>query len=745
MTTPGTPARRRAPRLTAVAVAASVAITALLAPLSAAASPSPEPTPSATHGVAAGTTELTLSPVGNGVLRPGEPLNVQVALQNATDAPTAPAEATLALGIAALNDRQELGAWLDGDTGIADVTPVGTVTLGPVDPGAEVVQGITVAADDPAIAGRAPGVYPLVVSYPGDAGPVTATSVVIVPSADAPAHDIGIIVPITAGAIAEGLLDADELAELTAPDGALTAQLDAVEATPAILAVDPAIPAAIRVLGTSAPTSAKEWVARLDELPNPRFALQFGDADVTPQLQAGLGRPLAPTSFAAYTVSSQFTAPTPTPTGSATPTTGPTPTVTPTVQPGDPVAPPTTAELLEIGPGARPAVYWPSDGSAGPDVIAQLGALGDEDDASVTIVPSTSTSEGADGDAVSARATAEGADLLVYDAAASAALADAAQRETTWLRGASLTAATAYLSFAAAETDGPLLVSLGRDPLSLRSGIGSAITAATSAPGASPVDLDVLLAATPNAVGIVAPEPDPARVDAVNDLTAAEAELARFATILDEPSLLTSAERAEMLQLLGVAWIGDEEWPQAMTAHREATARTLDSVGLLPSSSGDLWGSSANLRFWVRNDLPYPVNLVLYTSPDSFRLDVQPETPVVATPSSNTRVEVPVEARVGRGDVTLALQLRSPAFIAIGDPQTVDVSVRADWETAGLTILAVLVGGLLVVGIVRTVLRFRRRRARQTDAEGAASVDESASANTGEGESADARSGEDSQ
>lgn len=743
MTTPGTPARRRAPRLTAAAVAASVVLTALIAPLSAAASPSPDPTPSATHGVAAGTTELTLSPVGNGVLRPGEPLNVQVALQNATDAPTAPVEATLALGTAALNDRQELSAWLDGDAGIAEVTPVGVATLGPVDPGAEVVQGITVAADDPAIAGRAPGVYPLVVSYPGDAGPVTATSAVIVPSADAQAHDIGIIVPITAGAIAEGLLDADELAELTGPDGALTAQLDAVEGTPAILAIDPAIPAAIRVLGTSAPTSAKEWVARLDELPNPRFALQFGDADVTPQLQAGLGRPLAPTSFAAYTVSSQFAAPTPTPTGSAT--TGPTPTATPTVQPGEPVAPPTTDELLEIGPDARSDVYWPADGSAGPDVIAQLGALGDEDDASVTIVPSTATSEGADGDAVAARATAEGAALLVYDAAASAALADAAQRETTWLRGASLTAATAYLSFASAATDGPLLVTLGRAPLSLRSGIGSAITAATSAPGASPVALDALLAATANAVGIVAPEPDPARVDVVNDLTADEAELARFATILDEPALLTSAERAEMLQLLGVAWIGDEEWPEALTEHREATARTLDSVGLLPSSSGDLWGSSANLRFWVRNDLPYPVNLVLYTSPDSFRLDVQPETPVVATPSSNTRVEVPVEARVGRGDVTLALQLRSPAFIAIGDPQSVDVSVRADWETTGLTILAVLVGGLLVVGIVRTVLRFRRRRARQTDAEGAASVDESASANTGEGENADARSGEDSQ
>jgi len=114
----------------------------------------------------------------------------------------------------------------------------------------------------------------------------------------------------------------------------------------------------------------------------------------------------------------------------------------------------------------------------------------------------------------------------------------------------------------------------------------------------------------------------------------------------------------------------------------------------------------------VRNDLDYPVNLVLYTTPGNLRLDVQSETPVLATPQSNTRVEVPVQARVGSGEVTLALQLRSPAFVAIGPPQTVEVNVWAEWEAAGIAVLAVIVGGLLVIGVVRTVLRVRRRRRR---------------------------------
>ena len=103
---------------------------------------------------------------------------------------------------------------------------------------------------------------------------------------------VGVVVPVTAGPTAEGLLTADELVELTGPEGSLTNILDAVEGTEAILAVDPAIPAAIRVLGSSAPPTALLWLARLEALPQTRFALQFGDADVAAQVQAGIVPPL---------------------------------------------------------------------------------------------------------------------------------------------------------------------------------------------------------------------------------------------------------------------------------------------------------------------------------------------------------------------------------------------------------------------------------------------------------------------
>ena len=111
---------------------------------------------------------------------------------------------------------------------------------------------------------------------------------------------------------------------------------------------------------------------------------------------------------------------------------------------------------------------------------------------------------------------------------------------------------------------------------------------------------------------------------------------------------------------------------------------------------------------WVRNDLPYPVNLTLYAQPEDLRLDVENTVTVVASPASNTRIEVPVQARIGNGEVDVALEIRSPAGVQIGSAERAEVYVRAEWEGIGITVLAVLVGGLLVIGLVRTI-RHRRR------------------------------------
>ena len=707
-----TPARRRASRAAAVLVA----ILAVLTPLAAAPAwaDTPTPTPTPTPPIEPGTTAFTLAPISNGVVRPGEALAVSLTLQNETTQPTPAATATLSLGRTPLADRTALTAWLDGAGGSVRLQTVGTAELESVPAGSSRIAPVRVEADDPALRGLAPGVYPLRASYESSDGTVTSTSTMIIPTEGSEEVGIGVIVPITAAATTDGLLTAAQLTELTAPDGALTAQLDGVDGTSAILAIDPAITAAIRVLGSAAPASATEWLDRLTALPNSRFALQFGDADVAAQLDGGRSRPAEPTSLTAYMNPVDFvpeTEPTPEPT--------PTPTPAPTdgvVAPGAPALP-TLPELLDVGGSARSGVYFPAPGTAGPDVVADLGGVRVDDQASVTVVSSRSTSAGATGSTVAAHARAGDADLLVYDDDISTALAEASGREEATLRAAALTEATAYLSFATAQTGGaPLLVSLGRDPDRSRVAIGTTIDAVAEAPHVTPFTLGGIANSPVTEVGIEDATAEPARADAAAALVEEEGELARFATILDDASLLTGPERAEILQLLSVEWVGDDPaWATAIAGHRAQTATTLDSVGLVPSDEISLYGSNVGLRFWVRNDLPYPVNLVLYVTPDDLRLDVQRANPLVAQAASNSRVEVPVQARVGNGDVTLDLQLRSRASVAIGDPDSVDVSVRAEWETFGLTALAIVVGGLLLLGVVRTVIKLRARR-RVTDA-----------------------------
>ena len=620
-------------------------------------------------------------------------------MQNGTDAATDAAVVTLLLGAEPLPDRAALSSWLAGESEDVSVVPAGSTTLEAALPGAEQVSGILIAPGDPLLAGRAPGVYPLAATYESTTGRVESTSAMIVPPEGAAGVGIGVIVPITGPETAGGLLTATELTELTSPTGSLTDQLDAVEGTASILAIDPAIPAAIRVLGTAAPPGAAAWLARLEALANSRFALQFGDADVAAQLQAGLERPLRPLSLQAYMNPADF-APVTEPSPTATPTAGPTQLVTPTL-----------AELLDVG-GARAGVYWPATGTATPEVVATLGGIVVDDRESLTLVPSTSTRAGETGASVPGRAAAGDAQLIVYDADASRELHDASVAADTTLRGAPLTAAAAFLAFAVADSGGnPVVVTVDRADERSRVALRTAITSASQAPGVIPVTLGGIATRLPTSVEIADAPVDQVRVDAASGMFAEEAQLSRFATILEDSSQLTGPERAEILQVLGLAWLPDPVgWQAAVVEHRASTLTTLDSVGILPPSPINLFSAGAPIPIWVRNDLPYPVNVVLYATPDDLRLDVAKATEATAGPQSNTRVQVPVQSRVGNGEVTVQLQLRSRTLEPIGAPQAVDVNVRADWEGIGIVVLSLLVGGFLLLGIVRTILRLRSRR-----------------------------------
>jgi len=400
----------------------------------------------------------------------------------------------------------------------------------------------------------------------------------------------------------------------------------------------------------------------------------------------------------------------------------PTPTETPEPTP-DPEGPelPDLEALLDIGT-AQEGVYWPVGGTADAATVATLGGLGSEEEPTLTLIPSGTTAPATA--TFPARTQVGDAATLTYDTGISAALHEASTTPVAALRGRSLASAVAMLELASAQGV-PLLVTVDRAAARSRLALRSAIDAATMLEGTRAAMFSELVGATPQSARITTAEPDAARADAASTLHAEEADVAAFATILDDPNLLTGPQRAELLQVMGAAWIPElPAWQTALADHRTATAETLDSVGILPPSNINLATSGSSLPFWVRNDLPYPVNVVLYSIPDDLRLDVRRATPVdQAEAASNTKVLVPVQSRVGNGDVTIQLQLRSATSVPIGDARFVDVNVRADWEGIGVAVILILVGAFIALGLVRTILRRRGLRKNRDAAAAAGSED----------------------
>jgi len=649
-----------------------------------------------------GAVTLEFTTASGATIAPGGSLLGTVTIDNGTEAELSAGTVVLELNGTALTDGEDLESWLDTGTAGGQFRTVATEPSAVVESGSGLRTDLIADAAD--LGTLAPGVYPLrarlrdATAEDDSGAPVAqepvATTVLVVTDTE---RRSGVLVPITATPADGALLTADELVELTAADGALTGQLDAVTGTTAVLAVDPAIVTSIRMLGTRAPASATAWLTRLEALPNDIFALQFADADPAAQVHGGLTTLLAPPDLAPLLQQGDFPASTPSP----SPSPAPSATAAPTV--------PGNAELSAIS-GAQGGILWPRGDLTDADVsrfAAQLGAQ------AMTIAPSTSV----DRTGV-AHGTVGGHDVLVTDAAASSRLSAAVEAADEGTRQRELAATAGHLFYAQQSS---ALVLLGlersetRSPVALR----EALTAF-----ASP-DVRLLTALSETAIPVkLTGTPDAARAVALQTMLEDEQRITTFSAILDEPAVLLIPERIRLLRTIGVG-LDDDEFEAARTRRGEQVSATLGAVSIQQPQPVQLFTSAAPLPVWVRNELPWPVNVSLSSDPSSPRLDVQPVTPVTAGAAGSTRVNIPIEARVASGDVRVAFRLFGPNGAAIGEPAVADVTLRADWEGIGLVILGGVIGLLLVFGILRTILR-RRRADAATRAEVRAETDAAA-------------------
>lgn len=644
-----------------------------------------------------------------GVTAPGSSTTAILTVENGTDSELSAGQVQVEINSTPLADEVALSGWLDDSEAAGDFEAIGSDKTSAIDAGT--AETTTVFVPEDTLKDFAPGVYPLRAELTGasqqdtsDIVATKATSVLVV--AESQSTQIGVLVPITAAPAGGALLSSDELSTLTALDGALTAQLAGVAGTTAVLAIDPAILTSIRVLGSSAPETAQDWLDRFESLPNERFALQFGDADVAAQAQASLPTLLEPTTLSPFIDAANFPqAPaTVTPTASPSTTTSAEPTPTPT----EISAVPSEEELLAVA-GAIPQIVWPDGALTQNDVVAFSSYLGE---GTATILSSSTV-----GGQNAAHAVVDGEELLVTDTAASDALSEVAAETDQVKRQRLLAESAALLVMAEKRAPGaPLLVGLDRDEDRSADALRDAVSAADS--------IGFTLSAlrdTPLAAATVTAEADPARAAAVINLLSDEGTLSAFSSILTDSQVLLSPERMRIMRTLAVG-ASSAEFAERVQTHQTRTTDTLAAVSIPPSSTIQLLTANADLPIAVRNDLPWPVTVQLFASPSDPRLDVQPFVEAVVQANSTTRVKVPVSARVGSGELDLRLSLYSPTGVQIQDEQIVRVAVRAEWEAIGLFVFGGLVVLLIGLGVFRTIRRKRRDSAEEVAIEDPAST-----------------------
>lgn len=503
--------------------------------------------------------------------------------------------------------------------------------------------------------------------------------------------NLAVAVPIVVGAGSTGLISAEELEAYTRPLGLLTRQLDAVIDRPVAIAIDPMIIVSVRILGTSAPRSATQWLDRLESASNETFALSYSDTDATLATQAGSPRVPNPQSFD-FAIDPALFGP---PAATATPTPAPAP---------DPAAEPQlpTSDDLTEWPYTFDDFGWPRGGSV---VGSDLPALGSE--WNTVILDSANVAR-----AGSAASVVEvnGMSALVSDDTVSAALAAAVGASDAAKWSAAVAALDGSLSAAARAQSrtATVVATLERGMLAEGSFVAETLDALAATPGVTLVSLSEVLAGTSSTATIVDLPQDPARVAVVSSLlTATTAEL-HFSSIVDDPEALTSPRQLQLLALTSNAWDGKAAgWATATSEFLTASAELLSSVQVVESSSFNLLADSAALPISVTNTLPQAVTVFINVRPETAILAVEDSrVKLIVEPNSQGKGSVPVQA-ISNGTVNAVVTLSSTTGVQIGTPITAEVIVNAGWETPIVAGLALVVVGIFALGIVRNVMRRR--------------------------------------
>jgi hypothetical protein len=213
---------------------------------------------------------------GSGVLTPGTDFTVSGTIANTSDQDFPAGTATVYLDGSVIGTRADLSSWLDsGDTVAADKLGAAVATIGTPAIAAGRTASISIPVPAAAVGIAADAAWGarklavLVTDGTSEIGQSRSTVVWNSSSSYSPVS-LAIALPLTVPTPTTGLIPAETLATDTSINGVLTRELDEAIDRHIAIGIDPMIITSIRILGSSVPASARDWLSQRDLPPDLR-------------------------------------------------------------------------------------------------------------------------------------------------------------------------------------------------------------------------------------------------------------------------------------------------------------------------------------------------------------------------------------------------------------------------------------------------------------------------------------------
>lgn len=478
--------------------------------------------------------------------------------------------------------------------------------------------------------------------------------------------------------------------------------LPAAEMAGSLVAVDPRLVAYVRTLGASASADARDLTDLLTSGSLETFALEYGDADplMTSILSPDAG--LEPTGlsflarfFTSLTeqVESDLAHPRVDPeAGSLT----------------DGSVPPSLETALEWETGLS-GFAWPAQGSVSTEAIDILTEAG-----YAQIVLGGADATGA------AKGNLQGATVYHSEGALEEPARNLLLANTDYELAsarATLAAVTALLgNDQDPEVPAQALLAVDRDLADLAESLEPLMAEFASLPWVRFIPTSELQLGTVQLVEEHNVEP---AVEALRHITEGEADVVEYARVLDEPQLLIDYQRDRVAQALSVQGsVSNTEADvlaidERVAVHLAGDAALMEGVHIVATEQTRLLGSTSNIPLQLRNTLPFDAKVVGTISTGNAALIVQnPRLEATTIPAESTINHiVTVRSRVSSGEVDLSVRLRDVHVGEDVDHARMHVTLSGTTETIALGTLSVIVIGLFVGGIWRSLARTKREGA----------------------------------